>query len=196
MDSSTMNQPVGLPQGRRLLELARSTLEHRLGISPEVSREGLEDKTLQRQCGTFVTLKINDTLRGCIGNLEADGPIVESIERNALQAAFHDHRFQPLTPEELETVEIDISILSTPERLEYRDGADLRARLRPLVDGVILRHGGKGATFLPQVWGQLPDAKRFLEHLCLKAGLPGSAWEREQPDIYTYQVQIFREERR
>jgi AMMECR1 domain-containing protein len=65
-----------------------------------------------------------------------------------------------------------------------------------LIDGVILRHGGKGATFLPQVWSQLPDAETFLEHLCLKAGLPASAWDRKHPDIYTYQVQCFREERR
>ena len=191
-----MKQPVGLPQGRRLLELARSTLEHRLGRVAEVSREDLDDEALQRRCGTFVTLKLNDTLRGCIGNLEADSSIVDSVERNAVQAAFHDHRFQPLTLEELENVLIDISILSTPERLEYRDGADLCTRLRPLIDGVILRHNGKGATFLPQVWGQLPDAKTFLGHLCLKAGLSGSVWEREHPDIYTYQVQIFSEDRR
>ena len=196
MDNPELKQPVGLSQGRRLLELARSTLEHRLGRVPEVRREGLDDAALQRRCGTFVTLKINDTLRGCIGNLEAAGSIVDSIERNAVQAAFHDHRFQPLTAEELENVAIDISILSKPERLEYRDGADLCARLRPLIDGVILRHGGKGATFLPQVWSQLPEAETFLEHLCQKAGLPGSFWQDEHPDIYTYQVQIFREDKR
>ncbi|MEE4164412.1 MAG: AmmeMemoRadiSam system protein A [Desulfocapsaceae bacterium] len=196
MNSPAKKQPVGLSQGRRLLELARATLEHRLGILAEVDRHGLDDESLQQPCGTFVTLKINDGLRGCIGNLEADGSIVDSVEHNALHAAFHDHRFQPLTAEELERVDIDISILSTPERLKYLDYADLKARLRPLVDGVILRHGGKRATFLPQVWSQLPEADSFLEHLCLKAGLPAAVLQREHLDIFTYQVQSFKENKR
>ena len=191
-----MKQNISSTQGARLLELARSTLEHRLGISSVLRRSGLDDEPLQLQCGTFVTLKIKDTLRGCIGNLEADGTIVDSIERNALQAAFHDHRFQPLTTEELGDVHIDISILSTPKPLVYQDGDDLVSRLRPEIDGVILRHGAKRATFLPQVWSQLPDPALFLDHLCQKAGLPPSLWKTEHPDIYVYQVQCFEEDKR
>jgi AmmeMemoRadiSam system protein A len=196
MWGSTMRGNISPAQGKRLLELARSTLEYRLGVSGEVGRSGLEEESLQQQCGTFVTLKINDALRGCIGNLEADGSLVDSIERNALNAAFHDHRFQPLGAEELARVEIDISILSSPERLDYRDGNDLVSKLRPLVDGVILRHGRSSATFLPQVWSQLPNPVTFLEHLCQKAGLSPSLWQKEHPDIYIYQVQCFEEEKR
>jgi len=194
MDWSIIKQSICPESGKRLLELARSTLEFRLGVANEVGRSGLDDEALQQQCGTFVTLKIKDVLRGCIGNLEADGPIVDSIERNALNAAFHDHRFEPLNAEELGRVHIDISILSKPERLDYSDGDDLISKLRPLVDGVILRHGQKGATFLPQVWSQLPDPETFLEHLCRKAGLSPSLWQNEHLDIYIYQVQCFEED--
>ena len=194
MGKSAMNQPISPAQGTRLLELARSTLECRLLGSGEVSRTGLDDETLQQQCGTFVTLKINDVLRGCIGNLEADGPIVDSIERNALNAALHDHRFTSLTADELGNVHIDISILSKPERLDYRGGEELVNKLRPLVDGVILRLGQKSATFLPQVWSQLPDPGTFLEHLSHKAGLSPLLWKKEHLDIYTYQVQCFEED--
>jgi len=191
-----MRKNISPAQGRRLLERVRSILEYRLGLSAESGRSGLEDEPLQQQCGTFVTLKINGALRGCIGNIEADGPLVEAIERNALSAAFHDHRFKPLGAEELARVEIDISILSSPERLDYRDGDDLVSKLRPLVDGVILRHGGSSATFLPQVWSQLPNPVIFLEHLCRKAGLSPSLWQQEHPDIYIYQVQCCEEEMR
>lgn len=196
MDWSTIKQSINPELGTRLLEMARSTLGFRLGVAEEVGRSGLDDESLQQHCGTFVTLKINDVLRGCIGNLEADGPIVDSIERNALNAAFHDHRFEPLKAEELGRVHIDISILSKPERLDYSGGDDLVSKLRPLVDGVILRHGQKGATFLPQVWSQLPEPEMFLEHLCRKAALPPLLWQNEHPDIYIYQVQCFEEDKK
>lgn len=196
MDWSIIKQSISPELGARLLELARSTLEFRLGVAPEVNRSGLDDESLQQQCGTFVTLKISDVLRGCIGNLEADGPIVDSIERNVLNAAFHDHRFEPLNAEELGKIHIDISILSKPERLDYSGSGDLISKLRPLVDGVILRHGQKGATFLPQVWSQLPDPETFLEHLCRKAGLSPSLWQNEHPEIYIYQVQCFEEDKK
>lgn len=191
-----MKQVISISRGARLLQLARSVLSCRLGLSSDVDRGDLDDDPFQRHCGTFVTLKIGDSLRGCIGNLEAEGSLVESIERNALGAAFHDHRFKPLTPEELEEVRIDISLLSSPVLLNYRDGDDLIKKLNPQTDGVILRHGRSGATFLPQVWHQLPDPVAFLEHLCRKAGLTETVWRTEHPDIYIYQVQCFEEEKR
>ena len=179
--------------GSRLLELARSALEYRLGLSSGVNRSDLDEESFRQQCGTFVTLKNNKVLRGCIGNLEADGSIVDAVERNALNAAFNDHRFQPLKAEELDGITIDISILSRPEVLDYRDSEDLISKLRPMVDGVILRHGKKGATFLPQVWAQLPDPEQFLEHLCRKAGLEADAWQDPDLEVSTYQVQYFKD---
>jgi len=196
MSTPESKYPLDNHQGSRLLELARSALEYRLGLSPGVTRNDLDDGSFRQQCGTFVTLKSNDVLRGCIGNLEADGSIVDAVERNALNAAFNDHRFQPLKAEELDGITIDISILSKPEVLDYSDSEDLISKLRPMVDGVILRHGKKGATFLPQVWSQLPDPEQFLEHLCRKAGLSPGMWQQEHLDIYIYQVQCFEEDKR
>ena len=193
-NSRETEQPIGDEHGRRLLKLARATLEQRLGVIDSVDRSGLDDAELNRDGGTFVTLKINKTLRGCIGNLEADSSIVESVERNAVNAAFNDHRFEPLGVEELERVSIDVSILSTPEPLHYHDGEDLIEQLRPFIDGVVIRKGVKGATFLPQVWSQLPEPQSFLEHLCQKAGLAQQAWRDEHLDVYTYQVCSFQEE--
>ncbi len=179
-------------QGKTLLQIARKTIAGQLGVATEssVSEEAVPDA----EYGTFVTLKINGNLRGCIGNLQAAGSVTEGVQRNALSAAFHDSRFSPLTAEEFAAVEIDISVLSIPQKLEYRDGDDLAGKLRPEIDGVILRHGTAGATFLPQVWDQLPTPEQFLGHLCRKAGLPESGWRDLHPDIEIYQVQCFEEE--
>jgi AmmeMemoRadiSam system protein A len=179
--------------GRRLLRLVRETIGQRLGLVDSVDRDGLEENELQQDLATFVTLKIDGRLRGCIGNLEANGPLLDSLETNARQAAFHDHRFAPLSRQEFDRVTIDISILTRPQRLDYRDGQDLLGRLRPGIDGVILKKGRARATFLPQVWQQLPRPHQFLEHLCLKAGLHRSAWQDPDVEIYLYQVQIFEE---
>lgn len=180
--------------GRRLLTLARETIGQRLGLVEAVDQAGLEDEALHQDLATFVTLKKDGRLRGCIGNLEATGPLLESLSQNACQAAFKDHRFAPLSAEEFERIKIDISILSTPVRLHYENGDDLLTRLRPGIDGVILKKGRARATFLPQVWKQLPRPRQFMEHLCQKAGLSPESWQDEDIEIYLYQVQSFEEE--
>lgn len=180
-------------QGKILLQLARQTIAERL--EQQVQWEAAQDEALDTaEYGTFVTLKIKGALRGCIGNLLPSGSVVEGVKRNAISAAFHDSRFSPLTAVELEQVEIDISVLSQPQVLEYRDGADLISKLRPGIDGVILRLDGASATFLPQVWDQLPAPENFLGHLCRKAGLVDSAWKKSHPEIQIYQVQCFEED--
>lgn len=186
-------------QGRLLLQLARETIVGKLvrRLEGSESEQGAAaDPALQAENGTFVTLKIGGQLRGCIGNLEPVGSIYDGIRRNALNAAFHDPRFPELTVAELAQVHIEISVLSRPQPLVYGDGPDLVARLRPGIDGVILRLGRNGATFLPQVWEQLPLAEDFLDHLCRKAGLPGTAWRDFHPEVETYQVQCFEEGKR
>ncbi len=182
-------------QGSILLNLVRETIGQRLGVFVKKSPAGFAP-ALQQSCATFVTLKIEGKLRGCIGNLEPSGGLVESIRSNALSAAFHDHRFSPLTVEEFGRVEVEISILSPAEPLEYQDGAELVDKLRAGIDGVILQLGNARATFLPQVWEQLPEPADFLNHLCQKAGLEPSAWRHDHPDIFLYQVRSFKEERR
>ncbi len=180
-------------QGQTLLKIARMTIAGNLGL--EVKKNDSQETVPDIECGTFVTLKKNSQLRGCIGNLQAADSVTEGIKRNARSAAFHDTRFSPLTTEEFEDIEIDISVLSQAQVLEYSDGSDLLSKLRPGIDGVILKLGAAGATFLPQVWEQLPDAEQFLGRLCRKAGLAETAWQNSHPQIEVYQVQCFEEEK-
>jgi AmmeMemoRadiSam system protein B/AmmeMemoRadiSam system protein A len=187
-------QSLDKHQGQTLVRLARQTIAEKLGKSSIKSDpEDLEDAAFQTSRGTFVTLTIDKQLRGCIGNLEPRESILAGIKRNAINAAFHDPRFPPLKPAELDRVDIEVSILTEPYPLEYRDSEDLLAKLRVHVDGVILRKGSASATFLPQVWAQLPRPEEFLSHLCMKAGLGADTWRRRHLEILIYQVQYFEE---
>ena len=185
-------------QGQVLVQLARVTISEQLGyhVSEEVRHElaqQLADPAYSGENGTFVTLKIQGQLRGCIGNLSATGSLAEGVKRNALSAAFEDHRFMPLTAEELAKVHMEVSVLTDPLPLQYDGAQDLLDKLRVKVDGVILRKGMASSTFLPQVWEQLPDKDAFLSHLCQKAGLQTDAWMQGDLEISTYQVQYFQE---
>jgi AmmeMemoRadiSam system protein A len=179
-------------QGKILLEVARKTIAHHLGEGdlPEAS----VDSVLAEKGATFVTLKIAHQLRGCIGTLEPVGTLWQGVCDNAISAAFHDHRFSPLTLEELQKVHIEVSVLSSPKPLEYEELHELPQKLRPGIDGVILRDGNRGATFLPQVWQQLPLPELFLGQLCLKAHLTKLIWQEKRLDVQTYQVQYFGED--
>ncbi|MBU1713766.1 MAG: AmmeMemoRadiSam system protein B [Proteobacteria bacterium] len=198
MENQTVSNKLTPKQGEALIKLARKTISDELGIKPGPDIEALpssllEDKRFQRRSGTFVTLKIHDQLRGCIGNLDASEPITEGVRRNAINAAFNDYRFSPLTAKEFDKVEIEISILSEPKPLEYIDSSDLINKLRPNVDGVIIRKGRASATFLPQVWEQLSSPEEFLSHLCAKAGLSSDSWKKSKLEVLTYNVQYFEE---
>lgn len=184
--------------GRALVKLARKTIEERLGVASETSGPKdalLEDPALGQKHGVFVTLTRHGDLRGCIGFLEGRESLKDAVRHNALNAAFNDPRFPPLRAFEAAEVDIEVSILTDPETLEYSGAADLLAKLRPGIDGVIVRSGPHEATFLPQVWGQLPDKEDFLGHLCLKAGLGADAWKRGRLEVLVYQVQHFQEGR-
>ncbi|MDR3090349.1 MAG: AmmeMemoRadiSam system protein A [Desulfobulbaceae bacterium] len=176
---------------KTLLTLARQTIGgHFTGAESPTP----DAPALMRPAATFVTLKKNGELRGCIGNLTATETLAESVRHNALAAACNDSRFAPLSAAELPAVSIEISLLSEAQPLDYADANELRRRLRPGIDGVILSSGRRGATFLPQVWEQLPTAELFLSHLCRKAGLPADFWRTGQPEIAVYQVAHFAEE--
>ncbi len=195
---NTVNPRFSQEQGQMLLKLARKTITDKLGNGQNHSADGelrakLRDKCFQRNCGTFVTLKIDGKLRGCIGSLTSKETVLDNVRRNAVNAAFHDPRFAALSKEELNRAEIEVSILSEPRPLSYQNGPDLIAKLRPHIDGVIIRKGQSSATFLPQVWEQLPQPKDFLSHLCLKAGLSADAWQSVELEVSTYQVQYFEE---
>jgi len=184
-------------QGQALLWLARETIGRQLGMEAqepagEIAAR-LLDAELQRKQGTFVTLKEHGELRGCIGSLAAMESIVEGVRRNALHAAFDDSRFRPVEKNELAAIEVEISILTEPKPLAYASAEELLSILQVGRDGVILRKGVRGATFLPQVWEQLPDPEDFLRHLCSKAGLPADAWRSGDLEVSTYRVQYFAE---
>ena len=186
-------------QGQVLVKLARHTIMDKLGQTASGSDSAAltrarQDEGFQSRCGTFVTLKIHGKLRGCIGSLTSTQTVWDGIKRNAVNAAFHDPRFGPLTPKELDQTEIEVSLLTEPRPLEHRGGQDLIQKLRVDVDGVIIRQGHASATFLPQVWEQLPRPEAFLSHLCTKAGLPSDAWQSPELEVQTYQVQYFEEE--
>lgn len=185
-------------QGQALLLLVRNTLlkcfKRQMSESQKAQMESrLEDPLLQEHCGTFVTLKIGGQLRGCIGSLTGTESIIDNVRSNAINAAFHDPRFRALTAEELDRVVIEVSVLTEAKPLDYIDAEDLATKLRPDIDGVTIRKGAASATFLPQVWQQLPTVDAFLTNLCLKAGLAAEAWRRDHLDIETYQVQYFEE---
>lgn len=146
--------------------------------------------TLKEKRGVFVTLEINGQLRGCIGTIQPVMPLYEAVIKNAASAAYSDPRFSPLTKEEADKLEIEISVLTEPVKLNYIDASDLLKKLNHDL-GIIIKKGFATATFLPQVWEQLPDKEQFLANLCLKANLNPEAWKDKDMEIYIYKVEKF-----
>lgn len=140
---------------------------------------------------SFVTLTNRGILRGCIGTIDARIALAEDVQLHAVDAASRDYRFCPVCEEELDEIEVEISVLSPPVELEYREPGQLPQILRPGVDGVLLQSQMHRSTFLPQVWEKIPDPEQFLTALCLKAQLPGDYWQRQKLSIQTYQVESF-----
>lgn len=177
-----------------LLKLARKSIEHYLatGKKLEIKEDKVPFENLKQKRAVFVTLMKNGDLRGCIGCLEAKIPLYQEVIDKAIGAAFQDPRFLPLGREELDNTKISLSILTWPKTLVYKGSNDLLQKLIPLKDGVILKKGFNGATYLPEVWEQLPNKEEFLESLCQKAGLPSDAWK-QNPEISTYQTIHFSE---
>jgi hypothetical protein len=178
-----------------LLELARRTLGEvvRQKRLPQFDSAGVPPGlTDSRAC--FVTLNKDGRLRGCIGDIFPRRPLYQAVVYSAAAAAVADRRFRPVGPEELDEIEIEISLLSLPTRLEFKSPEELLERLRPGVDGVVLRLGQKQATYLPQVWEQIPDKQEFLERLAEKAGLERSGWRSPQARVLLYQAEAFHEE--
>jgi len=179
-------------QRRYLLGLARESIAKYLE-NGEVLEPHTDDKKLKEHRGVFVTLEKNGQLRGCIGHLEAVQPLYLDVRDNAINAAFEDPRFRPVSEDELEKIEIEISVLSKPENIKAEKPQEYLENIRPGADGIILEYKGRGATYLPQVWEQIPDKEAFLESLCNKAGLPGNAWKEKDVKLSRYRVEAFKE---
>ena len=177
-----------------LLQIARAAIENAVkGKNPLPLSEDAQTQTLRENGASFVTLTIAGDLRGCIGAIEAYQPLAEDVREHAVSAAMEDPRFPPLREAELDRIHIEVSRLTAPQELEYTDANDLLKKLRPHLDGVILRHGFRRATFLPQVWEKIPDPVEFLEQLCYKMGERGNLWRNTKLQVFTYQVEEFHE---
>lgn len=186
--------PLTPDEQKTLLEIARQGLVAAAQGLPtaEVSLEGLTPR-LAAPGTSFVTLTRRGELRGCIGGLQARSALAEDVRQHAIAAALKDYRFEPVRADEVDEIQIEVSVLNTPEPLAVSPPDELPGRLRRFVDGVILISGPYRATFLPQVWEKIPDPEQFLDTLCNKAGVPASTWRRGQAEIFTYQVESFHE---
>jgi len=178
---------------KMLLNLARCVIKNTLSKEKDPLPENLSPY-LREKRGCFVTLHKRGQLRGCIGTITPEQRLCDCVKENAFNAAFRDPRFSPLSKSELDEIEIEISILTPPKELKFSDAEDLKRQLRPGVDGVILSQGWHRATYLPQVWEQLPDKESFLQSLCQKAGLPDDAWkDPTKTKVEVYQAIVFSE---
>lgn len=177
-----------------LLSLARTSIENCVNGTalPSLDNNSLSP-ILTENGACFVTLTYKGYLRGCVGALEPYQSLAEDVREHAVAAAFQDYRFPPVQTSEIKDIRIEISYLSRPKPLKYDHSAELTQRLRPSIDGVILRDGMRRATFLPQVWEKIPDPEEFLDELCMKMGAQPDLWRRKRLEVLTYQVEEFHE---
>jgi len=178
--------------GEVLIPIARSAISKNLGRSYFYSATFEDMPWLHEKGASFVTLTQNQNLRGCIGTLEAHRPLLIDVKANAKAAAFRDPRFSPLTIHELDSTEIEISLLSAMQPMVFSGEQDALAQLKTGIDGVVFEFGRYRSTFLPQVWEQLPDADVFMAHLKHKAGLQPGFWDKEVK-LYRYTVSKWKE---
>ena len=192
IDPSDEAIPFSSEEKERLLNLARATIgfyfEHRRRATPDDLNIACT-AGMRVIAGAFVTLHLDGQLRGCIGELDPDRSLCDVVIDHALNAAFKDPRFPPLTQEEWKRIHVEISVLSPPRPVEsWRD-------IEIGVHGVILRHGRASAVFLPQVATEQGwDRKTMLDHLALKAGLPAGAWRDEGAQFSVFMATVFGEE--
>ena len=180
---------------KELIKLARMAILEEFEGKKLINKNDWLEKYpyLKENRASFVTLKIDGNLRGCIGSILPHRPLIDDIIENSKAAAFSDPRFTPLTPQEYEKIKVEVSLLTIPQKVEYEDKQDLMQKIRPGVDGVILQLANHQATFLPSVWEELPVFDLFFAHLCMKAGLPGDCLM-YHPIIYTYQAKEIEED--
>jgi uncharacterized protein len=156
-----------------ILPIARATIGQALG------RQTTADESapwLQELKACFVTLKMNGELRGCIGSLQVQRSLLADLKANALAAAFHDPRFEPLTNNEFNDTCIEVSLISGLEPICFINEQDALNQLRPAIDGIIFEYQNWRSTFLPQMWESLPTPEVFMGLLKKKAGLSTSFW--------------------
>lgn len=172
---------------QKLLQIARDTIEAYIQTrtKPVFS---VDEPKLQQKCGAFVTLKTHGNLRGCIGHVEGVEPLYQTVADMAVAASTQDPRFPPVTEAELDSLHLEISVMSPLRKVESPD------EVQPGVHGILMRRGFRSGLLLPQVATERGwDRKTFLEHTCLKAGLLPNEWQEPDTDIYVFSAQVFEE---
>jgi len=172
-----------------LLKLARSAIESELDSKELRVDESIKEKYSEKKA-CFVTLTEHGMLRGCIGTLYPHQELYKDIIENAKHAAFEDYRFPQLKKSEFPEIKIEVSVLSIPEKLEFKNEKELLKKIDKNM-GIVLKMGFNSATFLPQVWEELSDKIDFLESLSLKAGIGKESWKNSE--IYFYRVEKVKE---
>lgn len=190
---SSKNSHELAAEGQQLVQMARRQLQH--SIAGEAI-QAMASPAFQTPGASFVTLTKNGQLRGCIGSLQAHRPLAQDVQANALAAALQDPRFPPVQAQELHSLRVEVSVLSTPEPLLHANESHALWQLRPGMDGLVFEAAHQGqlyrSTYLPQVWEQIPEPRAFLAHLKVKAGLPFDFWSSELK-LSRYSVQKFHE---
>jgi AmmeMemoRadiSam system protein A len=191
-----MSEKLNREEQDTLLDLAREAIECAVrGDRVPTVDLSLLPRRLREKGASFVTLLRPDgELRGCIGTVEAHAPLSHDVQQNAQGSALRDPRFPPVGPGELDGLQIELSILTRPRRLDFSGPDDLLAKIRPGVDGIIIERDWHRATLLPSVWEKIPDPVQFLNTLCYKAGLQENSWRQPGMAVSVYQAEKIKEE--
>lgn len=180
--------PETAPRGELLVAIARNAIAAPDDYSCSAA---WEEDWLREHGASFVTLKIEGELRGCIGTIEPHRPLGDDVAHNARAAAYRDPRFPPLASEEMRVLQVEVSVLSPREEVAARSESEALSQLRPGVDGVLFEYQHFRSTFLPQVWESLPEPEQFMGELRRKAGLPARFWHPEVR-LFRYTVEKYR----
>jgi len=172
-----------------ILNIAKDAIKEAILNVNIIDKEKLiaSNPWLKQKGAVFVTINEFNALRGCIGSIIAHRSLIDDIIYNAKAAALNDPRFKPISKEELNNLNVEVSILTPPKLLPYSDIDDLRKKIRVGVDGVIINLNGYQATYLPSVWEQVKNFDDFFSSLCVKAGLHPTCLK-QHPTIYTYEA--------
>ncbi len=175
-------------QRNELLRIARDTVCAVVEDQPLPTPQS-DDQALTAHCGCFVTLKNHERLRGCIGQFISDKPLIELIVEMAKASATSDPRFlaDPITPGELDQLDVEISVLSALKQ------TDDPLSLRLGIDGIYIKRGCASGCFLPQVASETGwSTEQFLSYCCAhKAGLPADAWKDPKTQVFLFTAEAF-----
>lgn len=180
-----MEPALNIKEKKALLDIARKAIRSAV-LKVENIPEPREEKSLNMRSGCFVTIKQNGELRGCIGNFQSEQPLFKEVAAMAAASATQDPRFYPLQEPDLESISLEISVLSQLKKIAAIEEIEIGQH------GVYLEKGFYRGVLLPQVAAEHGwDRKTFLKQTCLKAGLPTNSWESEDADIYIFSAQVF-----